>query len=175
MRQVLKIFFTAEGTRPWLVLLGLFLASLAEALGITTLLPAAAAILDPNSGSSGVGAMIRAGMARFGITPTVGSMLAVIVFLMVARALLSFAAMVYAGVTAARVSINLRKRLIAAVFNARWRFYSGERSGRLANAISNDATRAGDAYNLAAALAANGFQLIAYATIAILVDWRVAL
>lgn len=175
MRQVLKIFFTAEGTRPWLVLLGLFLASLAEALGITTLLPAAAAILDPNSGSSGVGAMIRAGMARFGITPTVGSMLAVIVFLMVARALLSFAAMVYAGVTAARVSINLRKRLIAAVFNARWRFYSGERSGRLANAISNDATRAGDAYNLAAALAANGFQLLAYATIAILVDWRVAL
>ncbi len=175
MRQVLNIFFKAEGTKPWLVLLGLLLAGMAEALGMTTLLPAAAAILDPTSAGTGIGATIRGVIERLGITPTVGSMLAIIVGLMLFRAILSFAAMVYAGMTAARVSINLRRRLIAALFNARWRFYSDQRSGRMANAISNDATRAGDAYNLAAALTANIFQLLAYAVVALLVDWRVAL
>ena len=175
MRQVLKIFFQAEDTRPWLVLLALLLAGLAEALGMSTLLPTAAAILDPSAPGTGPAASIRSTIEAMGITPTVGAMLLIIVSLMFVRALLSFLAMTYAGVTAARVAINLRRCLISAIFNARWRFYANQRSGELANAISVNATGAGEAYNLSAALAANAFQLFAYALLALYVDWRVAL
>ena len=41
MKTVLKIFFTAEGTRPFLVLLCLLFAGIAEVISMGTLLPLA--------------------------------------------------------------------------------------------------------------------------------------
>ena len=53
MKQILGIFFKAEGTKPWLVVACLLLASLTEAAGIGTLLPAANAVVGNNSNTSG--------------------------------------------------------------------------------------------------------------------------
>ena len=60
MKQLLNIFFRAEGTKPWLVLACLLLASLSEALGIGTLLPAANAVLGDNADdTTGASQVIR--------------------------------------------------------------------------------------------------------------------
>ena len=77
--------------------------------------------------------------------------------------------------TGARVAINLRRKLIKAIFEARWSFYADQSGGRFANAISNDTTRAGDAYQFAAVVAAGILQTIAYAVVAVFIDWRIAL
>jgi ATP-binding cassette subfamily C protein len=82
--------------------------------------------------------------------------------------------MTYSGITGARVANRLRTRLIKAVFDARWSYYADQSSGRIASVISNDATRAGDAYNLSAIAAANCIQIIAYTLVAVLINWRVA-
>ena len=68
-------------------------------------------------------------------------------------------ALSYSGITGARVAINLRRKLIKAIFDARWSFYADQSGGRFANAISNDATRAGDAYQFAAIVVAGILQL----------------
>ena len=68
--------------------------------------------------------------------------------------------MSYSGITGARVAINLRRKLIKAIFDARWSFYADQSGGRFANAISNDATRAGDAYQFSATVVAGILQLV---------------
>ncbi|MDP1700710.1 MAG: ABC transporter ATP-binding protein [Aestuariivirga sp.] len=176
MKQLLIIFFKAEGTKPWLVLACLLLASVSEALGIGTLLPATNVILGNSPQSeTGVGLAIKTFIESLGITPNLGNLLIIMVSLLTLKAVISFAALSYAGITGARVAINLRRKLINAIFEARWSFYAEQSGGRFANAISNDATRAGDAYQFAAAFVAGILQLAAYAAVAIIVDWRIAL
>ena len=176
MKKILDIFFHAEGTRPWLVLACLLLASLSEALGVGTLLPAANAILGnaANNSNSPSGVITRA-IEYFGVTPTLENLLIIIVLLLVIKAIIVFGALTYAGISSAHVAINMRRKLISAVFEARWSFYADQSSGRFANAISNDTARAGDAYQFSATVVAGVVQLSAYALVAIYVDWRIAI
>ena len=176
MKQLLNIFFKAEGTRPWLVLACLLLASMSEALGIGTLLPATNAVLGNSpQNETGVGLAVKTFIESLGITPNLGNLLIIMVSLLTLKSVISFAALSYAGITGARVAINLRRKLINAIFEARWSFYADQSGGRFANAVSNDATRAGDAYQFAAASVAGILQLAAYAAVAVIVDWRIAL
>ena len=176
MKQLLNIFFRAEGTKPWLVLACLLLASLSEALGIGTLLPAANAILGNNANdATGASLFIRTFIESLGISATLGNLLIIIVALLSSKSLIAFGALAYAGITGARVAINLRRKLIKAIFEARWSFYADQSGGRFANAISNDATRAGDAYQFAAIVVAGILQLTAYGAVAVFIDWRIAL
>ena len=175
MKQLLDIFFRAEGTRPWLVLTCLLVASLSEVLGIGTLLPAANAILGNANDSTGASLFIKTFVESFGISASLGNLLIIIVILLTCKSVIAFGALAYAGTTSARVAINLRRKLIKAIFDARWSFYTDQSGGRFANAISNDATRAGDAYQFSAVVVAGIVQLAAYATLAIFIDWRIAL
>ncbi len=174
MRHVFKIFFSAEGTRPFLILFSLLLAALVEAVGIGTLLPVAMMIAGQDHKSSPLSDSIRATIESAGINPTLGNLILVITVAMLLKALISFAVNSYAGVAASRVAVRLRQRMIAATVEASWRFYADQRSGRFANAISNEATRAGHAYLMAAQLVSLVVQTIIYAAIAFAVDWRLA-
>lgn len=176
MKQLITIFFRAEGTKPWFVLVCLLIASLSEALGISTLLPAINAILGDNAADTpGFGRSIRSIIESMGVSPSLGNLLIVIICLLVLKSVIVFGALAYSGITGARVAINLRRRLIKAIFDARWSFYAEESGGRFANAISNDATRAGDAYQFAAEVMAGILQLVTFSIVALLIDWRVAI
>ena len=175
MKQILRIFFKAEGTRPWLVLICLLLASLAEAGSIGTLLPTASSIVSDTTGANGASGTVKSIIESIGIAPSLGNLILIVVGLMVTKAALAFAALSYAGISGARVAINLRRRLIRAIFDARWSFYTDQSGGKFANAISNDATRAGDAYQYSATVVAGLIQVAGYIAIAIFIDWRVAI
>ena len=176
MRQVFQIFFKADGTRPFLVLLCLLVGGTLEAVGIGTLLPALGTLLNTSGQTpSSFERFLRMVLDVFHLTPDFQTLLLLAVGLLSLRAFLLFGAMTYAGITGAKVANNLRRRLIKAIFEARWSYYSDQSSGRIASVISNDATRAGDAYNLAAIAATNFIQIIAYVSIAMMINWRVAL
>ncbi len=176
MKQLLTIFFKAEGTKPWIVLACLLIASLSEALGISTLLPAINTILgDRAADTPGIGRSIKMFIESVGIAPNLGNLLIIIVSLLVLKSVIVFGALAYSGITGARVAIDLRRRLIKAIFDARWSFYADESGGRFANAISNDATRAGDAYQFAAVVMAGILQLMTFSVVALLIDWRIAI
>ena len=175
MKQVFIIYFKAEDTRPFLVLLCLLIGGAAEAASISTLLPAITAIAGGDvAGSSYLNAQIRSIVSAIGITPDLGNLILLIVALMVFKSVVSFGALSYAGVSAARVSNALRRKLIAAIFEARWLFYADRSGGQFANAISNDCTRAGDAYIIACRIVAYSVQAASYAVVALLIDWRIA-
>jgi ATP-binding cassette subfamily C protein len=176
MKRFLKILFRTEGTRPWLVLFCLVLAGLAEAASIGTLLPVAASVAGGEAGkSSAVGQYVNSFMGWLGIAPTLGNLVLLVVVLMVLKSAMAFVALSYAGISSARVSILLRQRLIAAIFRARWSYFADQSGGRFANALSNDATRAGDAYLSAAQILAFALQAAGYVTVATIINPKLAL
>ncbi|MCB1377017.1 MAG: ABC transporter ATP-binding protein [Alphaproteobacteria bacterium] len=176
MYQAFKIFFRSPETSPLVVLGCLVLASLAEAVGLGTLLPVITAMSGgATAESSAIGRYLQAAIESTGLTPSIGTLVIIVVVFLVAKAALTFAALSYAGISSAKVSIGLRRRLVSSIFNARWSFFGDQRGGKFANTAANDAGRAGDAYWLAANVMARCLQVIAYAVIALLIDWRLAL
>ncbi len=175
MIQILKIFFTAEKTKPWLVLLCLLSAGLAEALGISSILPVAGTMLGDKSGTtSSLDYYFNSILSIFGLAANLETLVLLLTTFMILRAALLFIATTYSGIAAARVTIDIRQRLIRAIFRARWSFYNDQSGGGIANSISNNAGRAGDAYRTAATVTTMLVQITAYATAAMFINWRVA-
>lgn len=178
MKQVFRIFLSAEETRPWAVLLCLLLSGFAEAISITALLPTIQSIASDGIGTgAGSPAMVFINnfMSGLGITPNLPNLILIVVIFFSLKTLLSFIALSYAGYAIAGVSTALRRKLIKALFGARWSFYTQLQAGRVANIISGDAGNAGMAYFVAAQIMAFSIQGIIYTIVAFLVDWRLAL
>jgi ATP-binding cassette, subfamily C, bacterial len=176
MLQVLKIFFYAEKTKPWLVLTCLLLGGLAEAAGIGSLLPVANSMLGNNAGPpSPLETYLRGALDVVGLSPSLEVLLLMLTLLLLLRSALLFTAATYSGMAGARVTVNLRQRLIKAIFEARWSFYNEQSGGKIANALANNAGRAGEAYSFAAMVASILVQISAYLFAAFLINWRVAL
>jgi ATP-binding cassette, subfamily C, bacterial len=176
MKQVFRIFFLAEDTRPWAVLLCLLLSGFAEVISISALLPTIQAMASEGQGNtSRLTNYVHQIMEGIGVAPTLLNLIIVVVTFFSLKTVLSFFAMSYAGIAVARVATAIRRRVIAALFNARWSFYTQLQTGRLANTISADANTCGAAYSLAAQVVSYCLQGLAYATVALLIDWKLAL
>jgi ATP-binding cassette subfamily C protein len=176
MRDVFAIFFRADGTRPWMVLLCLFAASLAEGLGLATLLPLISLATQPEAvASSPVGGAISDVLARLGLGTSMEPLVGLVVLALVLKAVLTLIAMRYVGYATAEVAANLRRQLVASLMRVRWRFFVHQPMGRIANAMSNDATRAAQAYLLVAELLTQGVAALIMSVVALFVSWKLAL
>lgn len=177
MRKVISIFLRTEGTHPVLMLVALLLAAACEALGISAVLPAIGLISSthPDASAPPLSRGLHDLLAAFGLPATIEVVLAVICAGFILKAIISFFTLSYAGVSAARVSVRLRQKLIRALYAAEWQFYSSRGSGEYAAAIAAEATRAGEAYFMAAQYVALAIQTAFYICLSIFVDWRLAL
>ncbi|WP_342641231.1 ABC transporter ATP-binding protein [Rhodoligotrophos ferricapiens] len=176
MLNVLKIFITARGTRPFLVLFCLVLAGLSEAVSLGTLLPTISQIGGhADSSTSTLNRMVSEGLGLLGIAPTLGNLVTIVSAALILKAVLSFAALSYAGISVADVSANIRAQLLEQLMAVKWGYFVDQRVGRIANAISNDATRSGDAYFTAARFVSLLAQGIVYLAVAVLISWKLAL
>ncbi len=175
MKGILKIFFGAEGTRPGFVLFCLVLAGLAEAVGLSTVLPA---VTELSGGiqekSSTLNIIILGFIESLGLTPSIETLIGLIAVGITSKAILSFAALSYVGYSVANVATGLRTRLISQLMGARWSYFTDRKVGQIANSISVDATRAGKAYMNSAKFVAHGLQAVVYAGVAFLVSWKLA-
>lgn len=175
MLKMFKLYFTAEGSRPYLMLFSLLIATLCEAIGISALLPAFSIIAGGPGSDSTIGRVVEQTLGYVGLQPTLASILLLILVTLALKSVISFVTLTYAGIAAAQIAVRMRQRLIDALFKADWRFYSSHSSGSFATAISGDANRASDAYLLAAQCLAMLIQCVIYTTATVLVDWRLAL
>jgi ATP-binding cassette subfamily C protein len=177
MIKLYKLFFSAEGTRPALVLMALLAAAVCEAIGISAVLPAITIMSEgpAQAGNSDVAKALSKLLGGLGLSPTLETILLVIGVMLTLKAAISFLALTYAGIAAAKVSVGFRRRLTEALFRARWRFYTSQESGKFAAAISSEASRAGDAYVFAAQFSAMTVQSLIYVLLTFAIDWRLAL
>jgi ATP-binding cassette subfamily C protein len=131
--------------------------------------------LSAEADGSGVGTYITQALTALGLPSTLGVLIVVMAGAMVLKSFLAFVALSYAGYSGAKVAAGIRKRLLSALFAARWSYFVDHRVGRIANAVSNDATRAGDAYAASARFVAYAVQAAVYLVIAALISTNLAI
>lgn len=175
MIKILKLFFTNKEANPYLVVLCLLLASVAETIGIGTLLPVIAMAAGTESASSNqFSEYARSALSWVGLPVTLGTLALMVAVFMVLKAVLSYLALAYAAYAGARVSTALRQDLLMAIFNARWGYFSEKKSGGISNLIGSEAGKAGESYVVAANVVASLIQGFAFAVIALIVNWKLA-
>lgn len=176
MIRLLKLFFSFKAANPWLVLGCLFLASMAEGFSIAGALPLIALATGDSGGEqSELGRLVEQGFDAVGLSPTLEVLLLIIVGGIVVKSLLTLLAMRIVGYAAATVSTELRRDLVDGLLKVRWSFFTAQPVGRIASAVSNEATRAGRAYLSTALFLANSVQTLIYVLLAFLVAWKIAL
>ncbi|HEY7320657.1 MAG TPA: ABC transporter ATP-binding protein [Candidatus Binatia bacterium] len=166
--------------RTALTLLSLLFASVADGLSLLFLLPLlnfATSDVAPVSGNglSGIGHILTAALAAIGVTPTVGSLLIVILVCISLNAVFLILANIQVGYTVAHVATDLRLSLLRSLLAARWEFYVRQPVGSLTNAIGTEAIRASQAYFQGVRTLVVLIQAIVYAGVAFFVTWKGAL
>ncbi len=176
MLRLFRIFISAKGTNPWLVLICLVLASVAEVMSMSAMLPALMAVSGEKGNlPSAFNTVIDVTMSVTGLPATMGGYTIAVVLMLIVRSILLGAAMIYAGFAIANVSTRIREDLLVAMFDTKWRYFVDHRAGRIANTISVDATRAGDAYIESAKFVAATIQGTGYLAIAMMASFKFAL
>ena len=174
MLGTLRIFFATKAASRGLVLLCLWLAALAEGLGLATLLPLIN-VLGGGANASPVQTAIFDAIALVGLEPNVLLLVILIVAGITLKAALSMLAMNYVGYAVAEVATSLRSRLIDNLLRVRWSYFTRQPIGRIANAVSLEATRSGEAYLMASQMLALIIQTIVYIGLAIVISWELAI
>ena len=171
MINAFRIFFGAERGRAWLLLFGLTIAAFAEALSFGALVPAIG-ILGGQGGATGskVGVWLTHAFAFFGAQPSLGALLLLIAAALVMKAILMFLALGYASLAKSRISTRLRRDLITSLLDSRWSHFIGQHAGRIANAMSADATQAGEAFASSARFFAYALQSVGYIVLAFFIN-----
>lgn len=176
MKSVLRIFFGAKGTNPYLVLMCFVLSGFAEAIGITTLLP----ILTEISGgasenSSPANQKILSLLSDMGITPSLDNLILIVVTVLCIKAIISFGALSYVGFSVAKLVTHLRHDLISKLMDARWNYFLSQKVGKISNAASIQAAQAGQAYKTSGKFVSLVFQGLVYGCMALLVSFKLGL
>ncbi len=186
----MRILITFARTYPAqsaIMLFALVLAGIAEAFGLTALLPLLGMAFSNQAQSaphqmtaaagndSGVGDTVTEVLTFLGLEPSAGVLLLVIVLAIVLKSALVLLAKKRVGYTVAQVATELRLSLLRALLTSRWEYFLRQPVGSLANAMATEAMRAANAYLCGALMTAYLIQALVYMTIAMMISWRATL
>ncbi len=176
MRRIFHIFTSVPGWSKWTIMAGLLLANLVEGFGLASLLPALTLLMNDTGGQpTVVHEMVYGAMSAFGLRPSLGILLLAVLLGVIGKAVLVVLAMVRAGYAVAEVATNLRTTVVRSLLEVKWSYFTRQPIGRFANAMSQDATRAGRAYMLATMCLASLVETAVSAGLAVMISWRLAL
>ncbi len=167
---------SVPGWSKWTIVTGLLLANLVEGFGLASLLPALTLLMNDNSGQpTVVHQMVYGAMSALGLRPSLSTLLLAVLLGVIGKAALVVLALVRAGYAVAEVSTNLRTTVVQSLLEVKWAYFTRQPVGRFANAMSQDATRAGRAFMLATMCLASLLETAVSVSLAFLISWRLAL
>ena len=172
--RIISTYLMVFPRRSVYVLIAFLAAGIAEGLSLTALLPLLSiAVGDP--ADSSIGKIIVEVLNDLNITPTIGSMLLIIVSGIVLKNLSLLVANRQNGYTVANIASKLRIELIEAMFASRWQYYLRQPTGSLANSVATEAMRAANGFEHSCAVLSLAVQVLIYIVIALFVSWQAAL
>jgi len=177
----MKTLLAFARTSPWrcLVLVAcLLLAAAAEGAGISSLLPLLGIAARGGAGHSepsGFEALVLEAVAWLGLEPRIEVLLGIVMGAMLVKAALTLLAKRQVGYAVAQVTTDLRLRLIRALLETRWSYFTSQPIGSFSNAFSTEAKRASDAFLAGITMISQGIALLVYTGVAFAVSWRLTL
>ena len=184
----MRFLITLAQKYPWqtvFMVFALLLAGLLEGVGLSLLLPLLSLAVKSHpenkeidtaastDETSQLEQVVREVFEFLGITPTVETLLVLIICAIVLKSVMMLVAKKQVGYTVARVATDLRLALLRALMATRWEHYLSQPVGLLANAMATEANRASRAYMSGIMMTAFVIQAIVYSVIALLVSWQV--
>ena len=158
------------------VVAALVVSGLAEGFGLASLLPVAALVSrDPGAKSSGVNRFVVEALASVGLPGTLGFLLIVVVGALIIKAALRLFAMSYVGYAVSEVATGLQLSLLKNLLGARWGYFTRQPVGRFTIAVSQESSRAADAYFAAIQVIGSAIEGTVYVGLALLISWKLAL
>ena len=180
--RLLITFARIYPMRSAFMVLALLFAGILEGVGLSMLLPLFSIATGSQSGSGQQSAansvleqMVADGFATFGISPTLGFLLVIIIVAITLKSGLMLLAKKQIGYTVARVATDLRFDLLRALMGSRWQYFLSKPIGSLANSMATESTRASYAYLSGVLMTADLLRVLIYGIMAFLVSWKVAL
>lgn len=173
--MILLRFTKAYPWQSFLMVSALLLAGLAEGFSLSALLPLLTIAIQPEAAIEDQSELTRTVLAlldRFNISPSVGSLLIVVLVGILIKSILVLVANKQVGYTKARVTTDLRLRLLNAVMSSRWYYFVHQPVGRLTNSMATEAWRAGIAYEFGAGIIAYAIQTLVYLGVALMMSWE---
>ena len=111
MRGVIQIFLTTGGSFRWVVLACVLLGTVADGIGIASLLPLITVALQGKiGGDSGISAAVTRALAVIGVEPKLGPLLVLVVSAITAKALLTLLTLRTINYAVSDVAANVRRR-----------------------------------------------------------------
>lgn len=174
MIRLARLFFSFKGANPWIVVLCLLFASIAQGFGIASLVPLIAMVSNGDHASSLAGRTVVETLQSIGMPPTLEVLLLVVVLAVVLKAALTVLAMVYVARAVANVGNTLREDLIAALLKARWAYFTSKPTGILVNGVGLESTMSGLLYLMISRSISNAIQTVINLCVAFAVSWQLA-
>jgi len=168
-------FFKAYPVKTLQATILLFLAGLAEIIGIAAFLPFLQIVFDGHTSLERLPeGPIRSFIAFLGIGLDFHSVALFIVAAIAAKALLLWLAMRKVSECVSFVSHDLRIRLMRALLSANWPYFVNSALGSNLNALVMETYRSSLAFISMAGFIASFIQFLVYMLAALLISWRVA-
>ncbi|WP_119421327.1 ABC transporter ATP-binding protein [Desertibaculum subflavum] len=176
LRAVFHIFFRGGHGRQYWVLFLLVLGGVAESIGLASMLPLVAIATGEvgRAKPSMLDQMVRDAFAAFGATPDLLTLCIAMVAGTVVKGAIVLYAMNQVGYAVAEVATDIRRVLIERLLDVHWGYFTRQPVGRLANAVSGEATRAAEAYLSSSQVLSQIIQTAFYIALAFLVSWQLA-
>ena len=175
MRTLFKIFNSSTGARPFWVVLAFLLSSFSGGIGLISLLPVLAIVVDGGEEKSGPAKVVIDWLQAIGIQPELKMLLGFVVAMMCIKVLLNFIAMRFISNTAAEVATGLRRRVIAGIMSANWPFIVERSKGNFTHSVGAESTRASRAYIQSATFVSLAAETSIYLLISFILSWKLAL
>lgn len=173
-RTLLDYFATKYRGQTLFMVFLLAVAGLFEGLGFAAVLPILQAATSGPEAPDRVSRLVIGGIESVGLNPTLPVLLTVLVSVIALKGAVLILAMQSVGFVVARVAMELRLRLLAAIGVAEWRHILEYPTGFLTNAIGTEAQRAANAYREFCGALADGAQVSVYLILVMLLSWQTA-
>jgi ATP-binding cassette subfamily C protein len=165
------------------MLLALLLAAIVEGIGVTALLPLISTVLGSHAGSvpgvsaksSGLEKTVTEILSSLGLTPTLGTLLVVVVLTILIKSGLLLLARRQVGYTVAHITTDLRLVLLRALLVARWEYFVRQPTGTITNAMIAETSMTSKAFQNGVTMVAIIIQMFVYVAVALLVSWQATL
>ena len=172
--QLLGDIFRRYPLRATLLLCALLLASLAEGLGLGSLLPMLTVAVEGKTGDGPGYAVVR-WLEAAGIEPELGPLLLLILLGITLKSVLLLPAHGQVGTTATRFVTALRHELLASTLASRWEHFLSLPGGALTNTVSMETQRVATAFLAGINAVTFLLQALVYAAVALAISWQATL
>ena len=175
-QAVMQVLRLVSPMQRFLVIGGLFIASMFELLGLAMIIPLlAAATMEVHGGKGAITNAIRKGMEAIGLPFDPLLILVVIVIGFSLKAVVTISTMRYVTDIVAGISNTFQVQLLRNLLRARWSFFIRQPLGRLVHATGTEAAAVGESFMSIATVLASILQATLFLTVAALISWKLAL